>query len=79
MAAPGELEFIRLVENKTLKNFYDECYKILNFKYSKNINSEILKEAVDLNNLLLRTPEKNNELVKLNYNIYEVYSDFFKE
>ena len=76
---PGELEFIRLVENKTLKNFYDECYKILNFKYSKNINSEILKEAVDLNNLLLRTPEKkNNELVKLNYNIYEVYSDFLK-
>ena len=76
---PGELEFIRLVENKTLKNFYDECYKILNKKYSKNINSEILKEAIDLNNLLLRTPEKkNNESIKLNYNIYEVYSDFLK-
>ncbi len=76
---PGELEFIRLVENKTLKNFYDECYKILNTKYSKNINSEILKEAVELNNLLLRTPEKkNNELIKLNYNIYEVYNDFLK-
>ena len=38
-------------------------------KYSKNINSEILKEAVELNNLLLRTPEKkNNELIKLDIN-----------
>ena len=51
---------------------------ILLILYQK-LNSEILKEAVDLNNLLLRTPEKkNNELVKLNYNIYEVYSDFLK-
>ena len=76
---PGELEYIRLVEDKKLSIFYDECYKILNKKYSKNMNSEILKEAISLNDALLRTPDKtDNETIKLNYNIYEVYSDFLK-
>ena len=76
---PGELEYIRLVENKTLNEFYDQCYKILNLKYSHKINSEILKEAIVLNQLLLRTPDKkNNEVIKLKYNIYEVYSDFLR-
>ena len=76
---PGELEFIRLVENNKLKEFYDQCYEILNLKYSKNINSEIIKEAVKLNYLLMRTPDKKiNEVIKLNYNIYEVYIDFIK-
>ena len=53
--------------------------KLLIYKFSKNINSEIIKEAVKLNQLLLRTPEKKkNELIKLSYNIYEVYNDFLK-
>ncbi len=76
---PGELEFIRLVENNKLKEFYDQCYEILNYKYSKNINSEIIKEATKLNYLLMRTPDKKiNEVIKLNYNIYQVYIDFIK-
>ena len=76
---PGELEFIRLVENNKLKEFYDQCYEILNLKYSKNINSEIIRESVKLNYLLMRTPDKKiNEVIKLNYNIYEVYIDFIK-
>ena len=62
---PGELEFIRLVENKNLKTFYEECYKILNSKFSNNINSKILKEAIDLNFILLRTPEKKNTTKQL--------------
>ena len=55
---PGELEFIRLVENKTLKNFYDECYKILNTKYSKKYKFRNFKKGRDLNNLLTSVLKK---------------------
>ena len=74
---PGELELIRLVEEKKIEKFYEEAFYLLNNKFSNSINSKIIKDAVELNFNLLRLPnKKNNSIYITKYNTYDVYKDF---
>ena len=76
---PGELEYIRLVDSSNLDTFYDEAFNLLVKKISKDLQSEIIKDAVYLNKELMRLPnKKKNNDYNTNYNIYDVYNSILK-
>lgn len=71
---PGEYEYIKLLKENKLDEFYSECEKYFNsFAINKNYK-ELLKECIDINKAMMRQPfQSKNILIKSNYNIIECY------
>ena len=76
---PGEFEYIKLVINKDLTNFYEEMTSHYLRLCKNDENKEIFKESVVLNQAIMRSPFSNkDEFLNLNFNIFENYQEILK-
>lgn len=76
---PGEFEYIKLVIDQKLDQFYDE-FKEHYVKFCKSkLNREIFEESLDLNRKLMRLPrDEKDEVHEGNFNILENYHQILK-
>ena len=76
---PGEFEYIKLVVNKDLNNFYEEMTSHYLRLCKSDENKEIFKESVVLNQAIMRSPfSSKDEFLNLNFNIFENYQEILK-
>ena len=71
---PGEYEYIKLLKENKLDEFYNECENYFSsFEINKNYK-KLLNECININKAMMRQPfQSKNILIKSNYNIIECY------
>ena len=70
---PGELEYIKLLKDSSLKSFFDEAKNYF-IKGKNKQNDEIISDCIKLNHNIMRLPfENENKILELNYNIADCY------
>ena len=70
---PGELEYIKLLKDSSLKSFFDEAKNYF-IKGKNNQNDEIINDCIKLNQNIMRLPfENEDKILELNYNIVDCY------
>ena len=76
---PGEFEYIKLVADKKLDQFYLE-FKEHFLKFCKSEKTQrIFSESVELNKKMMRLPwSEDDEIFNLSFNIIESYKDILK-
>ena len=76
---PGEYEYIKLVINKELEDFYSEMTShYIQFCKSEK-SKKIFIEAVNVNKKLLRLPwSKSDDIIDLEFNIIECYKNILQ-
>ena len=76
---PGEFEYIKLVADKKLDQFYLE-FKEHFLKFCKSEKTQrIFSESVELNKKMMRLPwSEDDEILNLSFNIIESYKDILK-
>ncbi len=76
---PGEYEYINLVKNNNLENFYTEFKKYF-LEFCKSEESEIIfNNALELNRKMMRLPDQqSNEFFLDKYNIFQSYQSIIK-
>ena len=76
---PGEFEYIKLVINKDLNNFYEEMTSHYLRLCKSDENEKIFKESVVLNQAMMRSPfSSKDKFLNLNFNIFENYQEILK-
>ena len=76
---PGEFEYINLVLNDQLDNFYGEIDEYFSQLCTSKFNKLIFKQSLELNQKMMRLPH-NTENIKFEdkYNIFESYQSILK-
>ena len=76
---PGEFEYINLVLNDQLNNFYREIDEYFSQLCTSKFNKLIFKQSLELNQKMMRLPH-NTENIKFEdkYNIFESYQSILK-
>ena len=71
---PGEYEYIKLLKENKLDEFYNECENYFSsYEINKNYK-KLLNECININKAMMRQPfQSKNILIKSNYNIIECY------
>lgn len=76
---PGEFEYINLVMNKEIENFYKEIKNLYVSLCKKENSTDILNESIELNKKMLRLPwSQKDEFFISKYNILECYDLILK-
>ena len=71
---PGEYEYINLVKNNNLGNFYTEFGKYFKKFCDSEISEMIFNDALELNKKMMRLPDQqSNEFFLDKYNIFQSY------
>ena len=71
---PGEYEYIGLVKNNNLGNFYTEFGKYFKKFCDSEISEMIFNDALELNKKMMRLPDQqSNEFFLDKYNIFQSY------
>lgn len=75
-----EYFFIKMVDEGKIPQFYKECYSILlSLDKDKKTDIQVLSEAIELNEAMLKIPFQNiDESVLLTYNILEYYKSILE-
>tara|TARA_Y100000741_G_C17949300_1_gene435089 strand:- start:16 stop:588 length:573 start_codon:yes stop_codon:yes gene_type:complete len=76
---PGEFEYINLVLNDQLDNFYREIDEYFSQLCTSKFNKLIFKQSLELNQKMMRLPH-NTENIKFEdkYNIFDSYQSILK-
>ena len=70
---PGELEYIKLLRNNSFNSFFEEAKNYF-LKGEDNLQDEIIKDCIKLNQNIMRLPfEEKDKILELNYNIADCY------
>jgi len=73
---PGEFEYIELVLNNELENFYNEIEEHYLLLCKESLTKKIFTESLKLNKEMMRLPFiQDNKFFYENFNIYQSYQD----
>ena len=72
---PGEFEYIKLVSDKKLDQFYNEFQELFLTFCKSGKSKKIFLESVKLNRKMMRMPWScEDEIIELNYNVIDSYN-----
>ena len=76
---PGEFEYITLVLNNKLKDFYNEIQDRYSSFCTNDFSSKVFLKSLELNQKMMRLPHKSDDVYfEDNYNIYNSFQSVIK-